>query len=170
MAKTALELTPEEWRASQPAQRQATQQATARWQRAWDVARLAANLLREQCGAQRVVVFGSLTCAAWFTPWSDIDVAAWGIPARDFYRAVLVSLGGYVQNCWLSPTFWSSKRHEVIGSPMAACGFGFSMRHLAGQFQYQSPRLMPFCWFVGFCWFLWLSQPSHPNHTNQIKF
>ena len=98
MAKTALELIPAEWRAYQPAQCQATQRATARWQRAWDIARLAANLLREQFGAQRVVVFGSLTCAAWFTPWSDIDVAAWGIPACDFYRAVAVITG-------LSPEF-----------------------------------------------------------------
>jgi predicted nucleotidyltransferase len=77
---------------------QETQRAVERWERAWEVARVAANLLRERFGATRVVVFGSLTDSTWFTPWSDIDVAAWGISAGEFYRAVAVVTG-------LSPEF-----------------------------------------------------------------
>jgi uncharacterized protein len=35
-----------------------------------------------------VVVFGSLTCRDCYTHWSDIDLAAWGIPPRRFYGAI----------------------------------------------------------------------------------
>lgn len=38
------------------------------------------TLLREQFGTMRVVVFGSLTRCEFYTRWSDIDLAAWGIP------------------------------------------------------------------------------------------
>ncbi len=93
MAKTALELTAEELRAYQPAGRRAEQQSQERWKRAWEVARTAADLLRERFGATRVVAFGSLVHQAWFTPWSDIDLAAWGIPASEFYRAVAIVTG-----------------------------------------------------------------------------
>jgi predicted nucleotidyltransferase len=48
--------------------------------------------------AQRVVLFGSLVHEASFTPWSDIDLAAWGIPADRIYAAVAVITG-------LSPDF-----------------------------------------------------------------
>jgi predicted nucleotidyltransferase len=57
------------------------------------VARRAAKLLRRNFGASRVVVFGSLAHRAWFTPWSDIDLAAWGIPADRFYSAVAAVTG-----------------------------------------------------------------------------
>ncbi|PKO20979.1 MAG: nucleotidyltransferase domain-containing protein [Chloroflexi bacterium HGW-Chloroflexi-1] len=59
-----------------------------RRQRAWRVARQAAKVLREQFGAQRVVIFGSLAQRGWFTQWSDIDLAAWGVPDERFYQAV----------------------------------------------------------------------------------
>ena len=36
----------------------------------------------------RVLLFGSAVRQNWFTPWSDIDLAAWGIPAERFYTAV----------------------------------------------------------------------------------
>ncbi len=64
-----------------------------RWERAWEVARQAACVLRERFEATRVIVFGSLTRDVWFTPWSDIDLVAWGIPAGEFYRAVAVVTG-----------------------------------------------------------------------------
>jgi len=57
------------------------------------VARIAARLLCEGFGATRVVAFGSLVHRAWFTPWSDIDLAAWGVPADQFYRAVAAVTG-----------------------------------------------------------------------------
>ena len=88
MTKTALELTVAEWQAYRPYREPDEQQTAEQWKRAWKVAQSAARLLREQFGARRVVVFGSLTRREWFTPWSDIDLAAWGIPAQSFYRAV----------------------------------------------------------------------------------
>jgi predicted nucleotidyltransferase len=93
MVKTALDLTREEWQAYQPGTRAAQDQPLERWERAWHVARTVAELLREQFGATRVVVFGSLVHREWFNPWSDIDLAAWGISPSDFYRAVAVVTG-----------------------------------------------------------------------------
>ena len=93
MAKTALDLTRQEWRAYQPSAQVARDQPGERWERAWRVARAAAETLRAQFGATRVVVFGSLARREWFTPWSDIDLAAWGISPSAFYRAVAVVTG-----------------------------------------------------------------------------
>jgi predicted nucleotidyltransferase len=55
-------------------------------------------MLREQYGARKVVIFGSLATRQWFTPWSDIDLAAWSIPADRFYSAVAAVIS-------LSPAF-----------------------------------------------------------------
>ncbi|MCL5966808.1 MAG: nucleotidyltransferase domain-containing protein [Deltaproteobacteria bacterium] len=61
-----------------------------------DVARATAEriarTLVSRFGAERVLLFGSLARAE-FTPWSDIDLAAEGIPAKDFYRAVAYAAG-----------------------------------------------------------------------------
>jgi len=57
-------------------------------ERAWQAARRAARLLKEQFGATRVVVFGSLVRRDCFTRWSDVDIAAWGIPPEDTFRAI----------------------------------------------------------------------------------
>jgi predicted nucleotidyltransferase len=56
--------------------------------RARETARIAASILRDRFGAKRVIVFGSVVRPECFTPWSDIDLAAWGIPADQFFRAV----------------------------------------------------------------------------------
>jgi len=92
MAKIAKELSEEELRSYHPWQSlqryRKDPEVNKRWDRAWDIARRAANLLKEQYGAARVVVFGSLVHRAWFTPWSDIDLAVWGVPASKFYRAI----------------------------------------------------------------------------------
>ena len=61
---------------------------TQRRERAWQLARSAAQLLKEQFGATRVVVFGSLTHEGRFTPWSDVDIAAWGLKKEDTFRAI----------------------------------------------------------------------------------
>ena len=37
--------------------------------------------------------FGSIVNREWFTPWSDIDLVAFGIPASEFYRAVATITG-----------------------------------------------------------------------------
>jgi len=93
MTRTALTLTAEEWRAYRPGVELDEEQFAGRWERAWEVARTAAGLLRRKFGATRVMAFGSLAHRAWFTPWSDIDLAAWGIPLDVFYRAVAAVTG-----------------------------------------------------------------------------
>lgn len=59
-----------------------------RFQRAWQLARQAATLLKEQYGVERVVAYGSLTHAGRFTRWSDVDLAAWGLTAGNWLRAI----------------------------------------------------------------------------------
>jgi predicted nucleotidyltransferase len=51
-------------------------------------ARKAADLLRREFGANGVFVFGSLARRGEFTPWSDVDLAAFGIPPSRFFEAV----------------------------------------------------------------------------------
>jgi predicted nucleotidyltransferase len=59
-----------------------------REERAWDLARQAAALLRKRFGATRIVVFGSLVQPGMFTLWSDVDIAAWDIQPQDTLRAI----------------------------------------------------------------------------------
>jgi predicted nucleotidyltransferase len=88
MAKTALELTPEEWKQYHPGRiRPPTWPPKVR-ARAWEQARQAARVLRERFGATRVVVFGSLAHNLWYSERSDIDIAVWGIAPEDFFQAV----------------------------------------------------------------------------------
>lgn len=93
MAKTALDLTPEEWQRYDPTQNLGKLHDADRWERAWQLVPQLATLLREQFGATRVVVFGSLTHPESYTRWSDIDLAAWGIPPAKFFKAVAVVTG-----------------------------------------------------------------------------
>ena len=94
MTKTALDLTGDEWRAYDPGaavrRRQASvdPQVEKRWQQAQQLARDAAQRLRDQFGARRVVLFGSAVEQSSFTRWSDVDLAAWGVPPERFYEAV----------------------------------------------------------------------------------
>lgn len=68
-------------------ERRRLQERARRREQAWQVARRAAALLKEQFGATRVLVFGSLVHGTWFRPDSDIDLAVAGIPPEDFWRA-----------------------------------------------------------------------------------
>ena len=97
-ARTILDISAEELRTYQPGKRVQESHSAERWKRAWEVAQKAARLLRQKFGATRVVAFGSLAHRKWFGQWSDIDLAAWGISAYKFYRAVAVVTG-------LSPEF-----------------------------------------------------------------
>jgi predicted nucleotidyltransferase len=67
--------------------------------RAWILARRAAELLKTGYGATRVVLFGSLASGERFHLRSDVDVAAWGIPRDDTFRAVgeLLSLDSDIE-------------------------------------------------------------------------
>jgi predicted nucleotidyltransferase len=71
----------------------------ARKNQAWELARRAAALLRDQYTASRVVVFGSLVRPGCFTPWSDVDVAAWGLSPEHTFRAMgaVMDLGNDIQ-------------------------------------------------------------------------
>jgi predicted nucleotidyltransferase len=94
MARTALELTPEELKKYHPAAAIAQRKCEvdpkldARWERARQVAHDASELLRGEFSATKVLLFGSLVHRSWFTPWSDIDLAAWGILPERFFSAV----------------------------------------------------------------------------------
>ena len=89
---TAIKLTPEEmviFRVAARRRREREQRELAlREEEAWKLARSAATLLRKQFGATRVMVFGSLVHEGCFTPWSDVDIAAWGIALEDTFRAI----------------------------------------------------------------------------------
>ena len=93
MAKTALDIAGDQWLAydvgAAVRRRQASpdRQAQERWQQAQQLAREAAQRLRGEFGAQRVVLFGSAVERSLFTRWSDVDLAAWGIPPERFYAA-----------------------------------------------------------------------------------
>lgn len=54
----------------------------------WRAARKAAKLLRDEYHATRVVVFGSLLSEVCFTPWSDVDIAVWGLSPEQTFRAI----------------------------------------------------------------------------------
>ncbi len=60
----------------------------ARHARAWAVARRGAEMLKQDYGAEKVVVFGSLLQPKLFHVRSDVDLAAWGLDGRRYYRAV----------------------------------------------------------------------------------
>jgi uncharacterized protein len=88
MSKTALDLTPDQQKQYCPAQRWKEEPETERFRAAWELVPHLATVLREQFGASRVIVFGSLVQSTTFTDWSDIDLAIWGVPPRCFYKAV----------------------------------------------------------------------------------
>lgn len=67
---------------------QEADEMSQRRQKAWQIARQTANMLREEFNASRVVVFGSLARNSGFTRWSDIDIAAWGLSPEDTFRAI----------------------------------------------------------------------------------
>ena len=69
-------------------QKEQQSELNVRKDRAWELARQAAILLREKYNVERVVVFGSLIHEGCFTRWSDVDIAAWGIPSHLTFRAM----------------------------------------------------------------------------------
>lgn len=81
------------YRATARQRQQAEREAlAAREQRAWELARQAADALRQQFAVSKVVVFGSLVHPGCFTPWSDVDIAAWGLEPRETFRAIGVAM------------------------------------------------------------------------------
>jgi len=90
---TALELTREGWKSYLEAARRrpALSEVTSaeRRTREWllDRVREAAVVLKTRFGARRVVLFGSLAHAAWFTPDSDVDLAVEGLTSDVYWQA-----------------------------------------------------------------------------------
>ena len=64
-----------------------------RQERAWEVARRAAKLLKADYGVTKVVLFGSLARGQGFHSRSDIDLAVWDLDERLLYRAASQLLG-----------------------------------------------------------------------------
>lgn len=88
MSKTVDQLTATELRQFDPTRNFEASLAPAKWEKAWQIVSQLAHLLRSNFHAQRVVAFGSITQPESFTHWSDIDLAVWGIPPTDFYKAL----------------------------------------------------------------------------------
>ena len=66
---------------------QRKQRLSKRQERARQIANSAANVLKTEFGARKVILYGSLAHEAWFRENSDIDLAVTGIPAKLFWRA-----------------------------------------------------------------------------------
>ena len=56
-------------------------------ERLLEIIREAATALKIRFGAQRVILFGSLAHAAWFTPDSDIDLVVEGLVGDAYWQA-----------------------------------------------------------------------------------
>ncbi|MBS9391252.1 hypothetical protein PN450_08375 [Dolichospermum lemmermannii CS-548] len=56
------------------------------------IARQCAKILKERFGAEKVVLFGSLLDHQQMSWRSDIDLAVWGLPEKDYFKAVGVLL------------------------------------------------------------------------------
>lgn len=91
MAKTAIQVTDKEMAVYRATARQREererQEQAQRAQHARALAQQAAALLKEQFGATRVVLFGSLARRDSFHKRSDVDLAVEGIESQDFWRA-----------------------------------------------------------------------------------
>ncbi len=121
----SIKLTPEEIAVYQAAAKRQWQESQAerrqRQKRAWELAWLAAALLKEHFNATKVMVFGSLVRDDCFTLWSDVDIAAWGISpdetllameaVRDLDEIIEVNLVD-VETC--TPTLLANIEREGI--------------------------------------------------------
>ncbi len=94
MALTALDLPPDALKKYRPLdavrrrKKRKNLEVSSRRRRAHVTARKVADLLRGEFGAKQVIIFGSLARPGGFSLWSDIDIAARGIPSARFFEAV----------------------------------------------------------------------------------
>jgi predicted nucleotidyltransferase len=99
MSLTALNLSPEALKQYHPREAIRRRRAETRVEvsrrrrRALAAAHKAAELLKSEFGASEVILFGSLARRGSFTLFSDVDLAAGGIPPLRFYEAVGVVIG-----------------------------------------------------------------------------
>jgi uncharacterized protein len=64
------------------------EQLLQRHRQGWNVAREAAQILKQAFGAQRVVLFGSWLDAFRIHAHSDLDLAVWGLEETLYFKAV----------------------------------------------------------------------------------
>lgn len=83
---------PAEWRRYRPFRTGPAVPSAAQVEEARRVASILARELQSRFEAERVVLFGSLARGE-FSGRSDIDLAVWGIPPGEFYRAVAFATG-----------------------------------------------------------------------------
>ena len=69
-------------------------QMKQRQQQGLEVARKAASILKQEFGAERVVLFGSMLDHERMWWGSDIDLAVWGLRSEDFFKA-----GAAIERC-----------------------------------------------------------------------
>lgn len=75
-------------RTAQQQKQQLAEQMVKRYQRGWEVAHEAAEILKREFGACRVVVFGSLLDQQRIHLQSDVDLAVWGLNPKYYFQAV----------------------------------------------------------------------------------
>jgi predicted nucleotidyltransferase len=91
--KTALDIEPSQWRHYRPFRMAAEKRLpSTTLAEATSVARSIAKELVKRFGAKKVMLFGSLARGG-YSRRSDIDLAVWGIPPVDFFRAVSFATG-----------------------------------------------------------------------------
>lgn len=66
--------------------RQHQKELDERRERAWKIARQAAEILKIEFGAERVVLFGSVIHPALFHQHSDVDLAVWNV--QHYFKAM----------------------------------------------------------------------------------
>lgn len=99
MAPTVLELSSEALKKYRPLEairrrrRKDGMEVAKRRRKARLVARKAATLLKDEYGAKKVYVFGSLARYRGFSLWSDVDIAVSGIRPERFFEAVGAVIG-----------------------------------------------------------------------------
>jgi uncharacterized protein len=64
------------------------EQLLQRHRQGWNVAREAAQILKQAFGAQRVVLFGSWLDVSRIHAHSDLDLAVWGLEETLYFKAV----------------------------------------------------------------------------------
>lgn len=97
-SKTVLDMPETQWGNYHPFKHEAQQVLSASLRsEAIDVAHAIAQELIRRFGARKVVAFGSLAHGD-FGRRSDIDLAVWGIPPAEYYRAVAFACG--FSNLW----------------------------------------------------------------------
>jgi predicted nucleotidyltransferase len=90
---TALELTREQWQPyieaarQRPAPPEITQAEQQQREQLLVRVRQVAAELKSRFNTNRVILFGSLTQADWFTAGSDVDLAVEGLTAADYWQA-----------------------------------------------------------------------------------